>query len=154
LNYILENKKEMILDGEFIDDFSRHLYNFECFLKTMVNDYRLKTFIENYIEFNPTLKCYEAIGKLFNFYLYLYSCEKHYVHRSEIEKILKLLENYEILLIEKFDVIFRVERKSKYNIEGKTTEYLINLNELQISIHMSIHINILTSYINITTFLL
>lgn len=141
LNYILKKKEKMILNGEFIDDFSRHLYHFECLLIAILHDYKLKIFIEekkNPYKVEPILlKCYEAIGKLFNFYLYFWSCEKHYVHRSEIEKILILLKNHKNLLIEKFDVNLIVERISKYNIEKKPDEYVINLDELQIRIYMS-----------------
>ena len=142
LNYIFKNKHKMILEGRFINDFSRDLLHFEDFLKALLYDYKLKIFIEenkNSNRIEPILlKCYEAIGKLFNFYLYFWSSEIHYIHRSDIEKILKIVERREDLLNEKFDVNLNLEQtKSRLYLGSGPNEYTINLDDLQIRIYMS-----------------
>ncbi|TKJ23908.1 MAG: hypothetical protein CEE43_01725 [Promethearchaeota archaeon Loki_b32] len=142
LNFLNLNEYKIFdLDGNFVNDYSRDFYHFKCFLNALLYDYELKVFIENYknskLIDSTLLKCYEAIIRLFNCYFYFWSCERHYVHRSEIEKILTLLENYEVLLIKEFDVKFTVNKKTRYNLEDKPDEYLISFDELQIAIHMS-----------------
>ncbi|MFW9878095.1 MAG: hypothetical protein ACFFG0_33865 [Candidatus Thorarchaeota archaeon] len=142
LNFLnLYENKMFDFDGNFVNDYSRDFYNFKCFLEALLYDYELKVFIENHknskLVDSTLLKCYEAIVRLFNCYLYFWSCETHYVHRSEIEKILKLLKNYEILLIQELDVKFTVNEESRYNIEGKPDKYIISFDELQIVIYMS-----------------
>ena len=141
LNFLnLYENKMFDLDGNFVNDYSRDFFHFKCFLEALLYDYELKVFIENHknskLVDSTLLKCYEAIVRLFNCYFYFWSCERHYVHRSEVEKILTLLENYEILLIKELDVKFTVNKISRYNMEGKPDEYIICFDELQIIIHM------------------
>ena len=129
------------LDGNFVNDYSRDYYHFKCFLNALLNDYELKIFIDNHknskLVDSTLLKCYEAIVRLFNCYFYFWSCNRHYVHRSEIEKIITLLENYEVVLIKEFDSKFTVNKKTRYNLEDEPDEYIISFDELQITIYMS-----------------
>ena len=141
LAYLFKKKEFKILNRLRIDDLARNLLHFEHFLTALLQDYQHKAFIErekvtNMID-STLLKCFEVMGKLFINYLYMWSCNRHYIHRNEFEMILRLLDHHQILLNEKLDIFFKFEEISKYNVENKPDSYTIELNEFEIRIFMS-----------------
>ncbi|MFX1256501.1 MAG: hypothetical protein ACFFAN_01475 [Promethearchaeota archaeon] len=140
LEYIYKNKHETFLNGKVVSFIKRDLYDYECLLTALLQDLKLKTFIDKQKVLERydliLLKCYERIGILFNFYFYFWSCENHYISRIELEKILTFLDKRKDLLNAMFDIYFTVERRSRYNWASNPDEYLINLDDFQIAVHM------------------
>jgi len=143
LDSILKENPQIIdKEGKYIVNYSLLLYNFEPLLKAIKLEYSTKEFILNiknkkYDIDEDLLKCYELINRLFAYSFFKWACRHHYIHRSEIEKIVEFLRSQKNMLIRKFDISLRIEEiESKYAIPSNIGEYQISLNDICINIYM------------------
>ena len=139
------NKNPKIIDreGKLLDNYNLTLFNFELLLQAIKLEYSKKEFIlyiknKHNID-EDLLKCYELINRLCGHSFFKWAYRDHYIHRSEIEKIVEFLRSHKNMLIMKFDISLRIEEiESKYGIPSYIGEYQISLNDLCFSIHMII----------------
>ncbi|KKN09175.1 hypothetical protein LCGC14_1049260 [marine sediment metagenome] len=136
-----KNPKIIDRDGKVLDNYNLTLLCFELLLKAIKLEYSQKEFILNIKNKHnideDLLKCYELITRLCAHIFFKWAYRGHYIHRSEIEKIVEFLRSHKNMLIKKFDIIFRIEEiESKYAIPSYIGEYQISLNDFCISIYM------------------
>ncbi len=140
IKYFELNPSQMGIEEKRVIDYSQDYNKFKSFLDAIIFDYNLQTFIRDSKTSNQyessILKTYELISRLFSFFFYSCSCERHFISRNDIEKVLSWLENHKQLLIKEFDVRFTVERKSEYNLQGNPEEYIIAFDDLYLFIYM------------------
>jgi len=136
-----ENPKIIDRDGKHLDNYSLTLSRFESLLEAIQLEYSKKEFILNIKNKHnideDLLKCYELINRLCSHSFFKWAYGSHYIHRSEIEKIVEFLRSHTNMLIKKFDIIIRIEEiESKYAIPSYIGEYQISLNDFCINIYM------------------
>jgi hypothetical protein len=138
-----ENPKIIDREGKLLDNYHLTLFHFESLLQAIKLEYSKKEFILNIKNKHnigeDLLKCYELINRLCAHRFFKWAYMDHYIHRSEIEKIVEFLRSHKNMLIKKFDISLRIEEiESRYGIPSYIGEYQISLNDLCFSIHMII----------------